>query len=133
MNRMTSRKLVVRARRSGHCGKGFTLLEIMIVVFILALLANIAAPAFIYARDNSWQKSCCQNLTHISLAKEQFAIDNGIGDNFNIVWSNLSEYINSDSTEPVCPATGQTYSINTIDVLPTCPYGGPSGLPHVIY
>ena len=37
---------------------GFTLVEIMIVVAIIALLAAIAIPNFVKARENSQRSAC---------------------------------------------------------------------------
>jgi Tfp pilus assembly protein PilE len=104
----------------------------MIVVFIIALLLNIAAPGFIHARDVGWQRTCCTNLHNIGLAKEQFAIDNNAANTYTPVWSDLSQYIQAGSTAPLCPATGAVYELNDINTNPVCTYGGPTGLPHVI-
>ena len=123
-NNKTCRK---RTRKNG----GFTMVEIMIVVFIIALLLNIAAPGFIHARDVGWQRTCCTNLHNISLAKEQFAIDNNAANSYTPVWSDLSQYVQG-STAPLCPATRAVYQFNDINTNPLCTYGGPSGLPHLI-
>ena len=55
--------------------KGFTLVEIMIVVAIIALLAAIAVPSFMNARSKSMQSSCQNNLRLIDGAMQQFARD----------------------------------------------------------
>jgi prepilin-type N-terminal cleavage/methylation domain-containing protein len=123
-----NRQTRCRTRRIG----GFTLVEIMIVVFIIATLLNIASPAFIHARDVGQARSCVANLHNIELAKEQFAIDNNAADNFLPTWSNLSTYVNSANTQPLCPANGAVYNINNVNTLPSCSYGGPVGLPHLL-
>ena len=56
--------------------KGFTLVEIMIVVAIIALLAAIAVPSFMNARTKSMQSSCQNNLRLIDGAVQQYALDN---------------------------------------------------------
>jgi len=126
-----SRHSNIRRRARKNRG-GFTLVEIMIVVFIIAVLLNIATPGFVHARDVGWQRTCCSNLHNISLAKEQFAIDNNAASTYTPVWSDLGQYIQAGSTAPLCPATSAVYQFNDINTNPSCTYGGPSGLPHII-
>lgn len=129
---MRARTTLKRKKRSRKNTGGFTLVEIMIVVLIIGILLNIATPGFIHARDSSWQKACCANLHNIELAKEQFAIDNNSAGTYTPVWSDLSPYLESGYTEPLCPATGAVYDFNEIDTEPVCTYGGPPGLPHAL-
>jgi prepilin-type N-terminal cleavage/methylation domain-containing protein len=54
---------------------GFTLVEIMIVVAIIALLAAIAVPGFLRARKRSQATTLLNNLRLIDAAKDQYAIE----------------------------------------------------------
>jgi len=53
---------------------GFTLVEIMIVVFVIGLLAAIAIPNLVKAREVTRRNICISNLWAIEAAKEQWAL-----------------------------------------------------------
>src|SRR6476661_7813583 len=55
---------------------GFTLVEIMIVVAIIALLAAIAVPGFLRARKRSQASRIVNDLRLIDSAVDQYAIEN---------------------------------------------------------
>jgi len=57
--------------------KGFTLVEIMIVVVIIGLLAAMAIPAFNKVRDASRAKTIQNNLRIIASAAQQYMLEEG--------------------------------------------------------
>lgn len=101
--------------------KGFTLIEIMIVVLIIGLLVAIAIPNFLIARSKSQTKCCISNLKYIHDAKEQYAID-GHADAPG--WPEImgpDKYIRgSDGDELTCPKDSSSYTINGLGIDPTC-------------
>ena len=97
----------------------FTLVEIMIVVAIIGLLAAIAIPNFIKARQASQRAACVANLKTIDGAKATWALEQkktnsdvpNDGDLFG-----PTSYIRE---KPSCPANG-SYSLNSVELKPSC-------------
>src|ERR1700682_2506300 len=58
--------------------KGFTLVEIMIVVVIIGLLAAMAIPAFQKVRSASQDKTVLNNTRQLSAAADQYYLENGV-------------------------------------------------------
>ena len=56
--------------------KGFTLIELMIVIAIIAILAAILIPNFLHARAESQTSACEGNLKQLATALEEYAVDN---------------------------------------------------------
>ncbi len=104
--------------------KHFTLVEIMIVVAIIGLLAAIAIPSFMRARETSQTNACINNLRQIDGAKEQWAMDNNANTGDTITdTTDLDVYLKGTYAEVTCPAGG-AYAVNVIGTDPTCDVGG---------
>ncbi|RYE43024.1 MAG: type II secretion system protein [Hyphomicrobiales bacterium] len=56
---------------------GFTLVEILIVLAIVAVLAALLLTVFSSVRNKSRMTSCASNLHQIQLALAQYSTDNG--------------------------------------------------------
>ena len=61
-----------------QCTKGFTLVEIMIVVVIIVLLAAMAIPAFQKVRSGVQDKMVTDNLRLLGAAADQYFLENGV-------------------------------------------------------
>jgi prepilin-type N-terminal cleavage/methylation domain-containing protein len=109
--------------------KGFTLVEIMIVVAIIGLLAAIAIPNFVKARTNSQTNACINNLRVIDAAVQQWALEKGKGpsDVPATDGSDIKGYLGrgSSGSLPYCPldtskAYNASYTVATVATAPTC-------------
>ena len=76
---------------------GFTLVEIMIVVAIIALLAAIAVPNFLRARKRSQATRILEDLRMIDAAVDQYAIEaNKVAGN-TVPWAAIQAYLKRGS------------------------------------
>ncbi len=102
---------------------GFTLVEIMIVVAIIALLAAIAVPGFLRARKRSQASKILNDLRLIDAAVDQYAIEYNKPTQATVSVAAWTQYLKKDSA---LYTTGQdlfknSYSDQKVDSLPAVP------------
>lgn len=99
--------------------KGFTLIELMIVIAIIAILAAVLVPNFMRAREASRLTACKSNLKNISTAVETYSNDYdglypGSGTNLVPIDANQGNGINTLQTQYIqktllCPSAAKVY------------------------
>ncbi len=107
--------------------KGFTLVEIMIVVVIIGLLAAMAIPAFQKVRQASQDKAVLNNARQLSAAADQYYLEYGgssvsVG---NLVGAtNYVKALNTVASEsyPAAYTQGVTITISNIANARTITY-----------
>jgi len=105
--------------------KGFTLMELMIVIVIIGVLAAIGVPAYTSYIEKSKKTVCFTNLRVLNTAVEMYKLEKEV---VPADFAALKGYMDDDFTELVCPKEG-TYGLSAAGI-PTCSkHGGYDGTP----
>ena len=104
---------------------GFTLVEIMIVVAIIALLAAIAVPGFLRARKRSQATKILNDLRMIDAAVDQYAIETNRATGSAVLVKDWTSYLKSGTVlyNTGADLFGNTYNDQVVDKLPSVPAG----------
>lgn len=88
--------------------KGFTLVELMVVVAILGVLVAVAVPVYSNVTDNAKKTTCAANIRTLKSAITMAQADGVELAEINDV-SDLAEYLEDDTLK--CPFTEGEYTI----------------------
>ena len=104
----------------GNNRRGFTLVEIMIVIGVIGMIVAIALPGYIHARSRSRAKACLESQLKLNWAVSEWAlVENSdvLPSWVDLVGSGL--YLNRT---PVCPSTNQAVQMPPrLDSNSSCP------------
>src|ERR1700733_8350568 len=101
--------------------RGFTLIELMIVVAIIAILAGILIPNFVNARSQAQTAACESNLRAIATALELYYADNQVypvasaaSVQPSLLTANGVAYLNNTPKDPAEHTASAAYSLTAV-------------------
>ena len=103
---------------------GFTLVEIMIVVAIIALLAAIAVPNFLRSRKRSQATQVLEDLRIIDSAVDQYAIETNKNSGATVAWADVQNYVKNGTrlyTSGQKDILGNSFVMPSVDTTPKVP------------
>jgi hypothetical protein len=92
-------------------------------IVVIGLLAAIAIPNFVKARQTAQQAACLSNLRMIDAAKETWQIEHKKADNSTPTDTDLFGPQKSIAIKPSCPAGGD-YTLNSLGTKASCSIHG---------
>lgn len=101
---------------------GFTIIELLIVLAIIAIILAVAIPNYSRSREESTKNTCVANLRQINNAVDQWVIDNKIAVGTVLSGSDEEDvYSYLKGSRPKCPSGGE-YTIHAVGDVPqvTC-------------
>jgi competence protein ComGC len=90
---------------------------------LIPVLAGIAVPNFVKARDTAQKNACINNLRIIDGAKQQWALENNKSADDIPTAQDLDRFIPGGFAHLHCPRDGE-YTIGKVDETPTCSIPG---------
>jgi hypothetical protein len=95
----------------------------VLMIFVVGLLAAVAIPNFVKAKQQAQFQACKKNMAVIQTTKEMWAKDNAKPDDAVPVDADLFGPGKSLLLKPECPAGG-TFSLNSVKENPSCTVHG---------
>jgi len=105
---------------------GFTLVEIMIVVAIIAMLVAIAVPNFLRARKRAHATVIIQDLRLIDAAVDKYALETNRSPGYQVQWADIKSYLKvgtrlymSTHADVLGNDFGTAFSVDIVPAVPT--------------
>ena len=97
--------------------RGFTLMEVIIIMLIIVLLVAIAVPNYMKAQTEVKRVTCISNLQKMDEAIERYASsENKSASDAVYLTTIIPEFLR---LRPTCPSRG-SYTLTTVGQNPTC-------------
>lgn len=108
---------------------GFTLVEVVITVFLLSVILSLAFPSLLGMRDQNSRLKCLAHLRQIQAAKDAYTLDHlgegspdGLADREAVF---RSYFVEGFTDQSLCPVNGAAYpDLYNVYVRTTCPLCG---------
>ena len=105
------------SRTRARLHKGFTLIELMVVLLIIGVLAALIVPNVLDRADDAKATAAKTDVSNLMQALKLYKLDNG---RYPSAEQGLAALVNKPSTEPVPPNWKKN-----LDLLPNDPWGKP--------
>ena len=103
--------------------RGFTLVEIMIVIAIIGVIVALAIPNFLKTREHARKQICIENIGQIESAKQLWGLENGKKEGDIPEEEDLIGPLKYIKVMPLCPGAG-SYNFRAIGEPATCTIAG---------
>ena len=107
--------------------KGFTLIELMIVILIIAILVAIAVPVYLNSKKNAETRTCQANQRTVDGAVESYQAAD-VSQRYPSTWGQMTSGTNQVlKTQPKCPSGGAYTITGTTPPFLSCTLHAPQG------
>jgi hypothetical protein len=111
------------ARKSSGWWWALGCLLIIPVVAYIGLMAAIAIPSFMKARDTAQRNACINNMRQLDAAKEQAALEHSYREGDTIPEKEIDRFLKNGFGGLQCPGGGK-YTIHSVGQEPECSIHG---------